>query len=70
LGHDAPFRRLWTLYLAYFEAGFVERRICDVQLLLAKPQWAHAFRAGDARLGDRRRRRAAPAHAVSLLTKG
>jgi cyclopropane-fatty-acyl-phospholipid synthase len=40
LGYDERFRRLWTLYLAYCEAGFAERRICDVQLLLAKPQWA------------------------------
>jgi cyclopropane-fatty-acyl-phospholipid synthase len=37
-GYDARFRRLWTLYLAYCEAGFAERRICDVQLLLAKPR--------------------------------
>ena len=41
LGYDERFRRLWTLYLAYCEAGFAERRIRDVQLLLAKP----AFRA-------------------------
>jgi cyclopropane-fatty-acyl-phospholipid synthase len=39
LGYDDSFRRLWTLYLAYCEAGFAERRICDVQLLLAKPRW-------------------------------
>jgi len=39
-GYDERFRRIWTLYLAYCEAGFAERRICDVQLLLAKPQWA------------------------------
>jgi cyclopropane-fatty-acyl-phospholipid synthase len=39
LGYDESFRRLWTLYLAYCEAGFAERRICDVQLLLAKPRW-------------------------------
>jgi cyclopropane-fatty-acyl-phospholipid synthase len=38
-GYDERFRRLWTLYLAYCEAGFAERRICDVQLLLAKPRW-------------------------------
>ncbi len=38
-GYDASFRRLWTLYLSYCEAGFAERRICDVQLLLAKPRW-------------------------------
>jgi cyclopropane-fatty-acyl-phospholipid synthase len=40
LGYDESFHRLWTLYLAYCEAGFAERRICDVQLLLAKPRWA------------------------------
>ena len=40
VGYDEHFRRLWTLYLAYCEAGFAERRICDVQLLLAKPRWA------------------------------
>ena len=38
LGYDSRFRRLWTLYLAYCEAGFAERRICDVQMLLAKPR--------------------------------
>jgi len=37
LGYDEPFRRLWRLYLAYCEGGFAERRIGDVQLLLAKP---------------------------------
>lgn len=37
LGYDESFRRLWTLYLAYCEAGFAERRIGDVQLVLAKP---------------------------------
>jgi cyclopropane-fatty-acyl-phospholipid synthase len=36
-GYDERFRRLWTLYLDYCEAGFAERRICDVQLLLTKP---------------------------------
>ena len=40
LGYDERFQRLWTLYLAYCEAGFAERRICDVQLLFAKPRWA------------------------------
>jgi cyclopropane-fatty-acyl-phospholipid synthase len=45
LGYDERFQRIWTLYLAYCEAGFAERRICDVQLLLAKPQWA-AHRRG------------------------
>jgi cyclopropane-fatty-acyl-phospholipid synthase len=39
LGYDERFRRLWDLYLAYCEAGFLERRISDVQLLLAKPAY-------------------------------
>jgi cyclopropane-fatty-acyl-phospholipid synthase len=38
-GYDERFRRMWDLYLAYCEAGFRERRIMDVQLLLAKPAW-------------------------------
>jgi len=37
MGYDLRFRRLWRMYLAYVEAGFAERRIGDVQLLLAKP---------------------------------
>ena len=45
LGYDERFARLWTLYLAYCEGGFAERRICDVQLLLAKPRWAVSERA-------------------------
>jgi cyclopropane-fatty-acyl-phospholipid synthase len=45
LGYDRRFRRLWRLYLAYVEAGFAERRIGDVQLLLAKPAWAAARQA-------------------------
>jgi cyclopropane-fatty-acyl-phospholipid synthase len=45
LGYDERFRRLWTLYLAYCEAGFAERRICAVQLMLAKPRW-RASRSG------------------------
>ena len=39
LGYDERFRRLWELYLAYCEGGFRERRIQDVQVLLAKPGW-------------------------------
>jgi cyclopropane-fatty-acyl-phospholipid synthase len=38
LGYDERFRRIWTLYLAYCEAGFAERRICDIQMLLTKPR--------------------------------
>jgi cyclopropane-fatty-acyl-phospholipid synthase len=39
LGYDERFRRLWRLYLCFCEAGFAERRIGDVQLVLAKPRW-------------------------------
>jgi cyclopropane-fatty-acyl-phospholipid synthase len=55
LGYDERFRRLWTLYLAYCEAGFAERRICDVQLVLSKPRRPVAGR------------RAAPAAAVTAV---
>jgi cyclopropane-fatty-acyl-phospholipid synthase len=37
LGYDLFFRRLWELYFAYSEGGFLERRIRDVQALLAGP---------------------------------
>jgi len=37
LGYDERFRRLWELYFSWCEGGFAERRIRDVQLLLAKP---------------------------------
>jgi cyclopropane-fatty-acyl-phospholipid synthase len=40
LGYDEYFRRLWTLYLAYCEAGFAERRILDLQILAGKPLYA------------------------------
>ncbi len=46
LGYDENFQRMWTLYLAYCEGGFAERRICDVQLLLAKPRWAVRAHSG------------------------
>jgi cyclopropane-fatty-acyl-phospholipid synthase len=42
LGYDERFRRLWELYLSYCEGGFRERRIQDVQLLLAKPGYRAA----------------------------
>ena len=56
LGYDERFRRLWTLYLTYCEAGFAERRICDIQLTLAKPR-SHTSgmcRFGADRLGGSR----------------
>jgi cyclopropane-fatty-acyl-phospholipid synthase len=39
LGYDGRFQRLWTLYLSFCEAGFTERRIGSVQVVLAKPRW-------------------------------
>jgi cyclopropane-fatty-acyl-phospholipid synthase len=39
LGYDERFQRLWTLYLSFCEAGFTERRIGNVQVVLAKPRW-------------------------------
>jgi len=42
LGYDERFRRLWELYLSYCEGGFRERRIENVQLLLAKPGYRAA----------------------------
>jgi cyclopropane-fatty-acyl-phospholipid synthase len=38
MGYDRRFQRLWTLYLSWCEAGFAERRIGDVMMLLAKPR--------------------------------
>lgn len=37
LGYDERFLRTWRYYLAYCEAGFAERQIDDLQLLLARP---------------------------------
>ena len=35
LGLDEGFQRLWTFYLCYCEAGFIEGRVSDVQVLLS-----------------------------------
>ena len=37
LGFSDAFMRMWEYYFSYCEAGFVERAIGDVQLLLVKP---------------------------------
>jgi cyclopropane-fatty-acyl-phospholipid synthase len=42
LGYDGRFRRLWRMYLGYSEAGFAERRIQVVHVLLNKQGQAHA----------------------------
>ena len=36
---DEPFRRLWTLYFSWCEAGFLERRVFDRQIVFANPGW-------------------------------
>jgi len=46
LGYDRSFLRTWDLYLAYCRAGFLEQRISDVQILLAKPGWRPAGAPG------------------------
>ncbi|MDE3069110.1 MAG: class I SAM-dependent methyltransferase [Acidobacteriota bacterium] len=51
LGYDERFRRLWRLYLAYCEAGFAERRIESVQLLLGRPGALGSTRGGRRRGG-------------------
>ncbi|HXA27502.1 MAG TPA: cyclopropane-fatty-acyl-phospholipid synthase family protein [Candidatus Angelobacter sp.] len=39
LGFDERFLRMWRLYLSFCAGAFAERRINDVQLLLAKPTY-------------------------------
>jgi cyclopropane-fatty-acyl-phospholipid synthase len=39
LGFQERFIRLWEFYLSYCEAGFEERRLGDVQMLLTKPRY-------------------------------
>jgi cyclopropane-fatty-acyl-phospholipid synthase len=42
LGYPERFIRMWLFYLGYCEAGFIERDIGTVQMLLAKPGWRGA----------------------------
>jgi cyclopropane-fatty-acyl-phospholipid synthase len=42
LGLSESFLRMWRYYFAYCEAGFAERKISDVQLVLARPGWRPA----------------------------
>ena len=42
LGLSETFLRTWRYYFAYCEAGFAERRISDVQIVFARPQWRPA----------------------------
>ncbi len=45
LGYDRRFRRLWEFYFAISEAGFLEGRLNDVQILCAKPGWSRRVSA-------------------------
>jgi cyclopropane-fatty-acyl-phospholipid synthase len=36
LGYPQTFMRMWEFYLCYCEAGFAERQLGDVQMLLAR----------------------------------
>lgn len=42
LGYGEQFRRIWGLYLAYCEAGFLERRIAVGQTMMTKPAFGKA----------------------------
>ena len=42
MGLSDSFLRMWRYYFAYCEAGFAERRVSDVQLVLARPGWRPA----------------------------
>jgi cyclopropane-fatty-acyl-phospholipid synthase len=61
-GYDERFARLWNLYLAYCEAGFIERRILVGQGAYAKPGWRGKI--GSAELGS------APASAAKHAPSG
>ena len=43
LGYDERFERLWSLYLTYCEAAFLERHVSDVQMILARDEWRPAL---------------------------
>jgi len=45
LGFDDRFLRMWRFYFAYCEAGFLERRVSDVQMVLARAGWRDSLRA-------------------------
>ncbi len=57
LGFDERFIRLWRYYLCYCEAGFEERIVGDVQLLLGRSQQRHPSMlghiGGEAAAGER-----------------
>jgi cyclopropane-fatty-acyl-phospholipid synthase len=42
LGYPETFIRMWKFYLCYCEAGFAERYLGDVRMLLTKPRCRRA----------------------------
>lgn len=49
LGVESTFQRLFSLYLSYCEASFLERHISDVQILLAKSRWRDELKVRSSR---------------------
>jgi cyclopropane-fatty-acyl-phospholipid synthase len=49
LGVETAFERLFSLYLSYCEASFLERHISDVQILLAKSRWRDELKVRSSR---------------------
>jgi len=45
LGLATEFIRLWSLYLAYCEASFLERHVSDLQIVMVKPAWRGRLQA-------------------------
>ncbi len=43
MGFDESFLRIWRFYFAYCAAGFAERHVSVVQLVLARSQWRGAL---------------------------
>jgi cyclopropane-fatty-acyl-phospholipid synthase len=58
LGYDDRFDRLWNFYLAFSEAGFRERRIRDLQIVLARADDRTREGSGPKRWRSRTRERA------------
>ena len=56
LGYDERFKRLWSFYFSYCEAGFDEAVLGDVQLLFAKPKASGVWPGSDLAPSSERRR--------------
>jgi cyclopropane-fatty-acyl-phospholipid synthase len=54
MGYSEAFIRMWEYYLSYCEAGFSERYLGDVQMLIVKPHWYASGSHLDGLLPDHR----------------